>query len=83
MTCHDLLAYLSCYLDGELDTDLAVAAHDHLATYHNCRVVVHTTQNIIQLGHPQRQHVIAQIQQALTRNLAAPHATSSPWPDSP
>ncbi len=55
MTCEELVALLSAYLDQELDEDLTVAARQHLATCTNCRVVVDTTQRVIQLGHVQYQ----------------------------
>ncbi len=50
MTCEELVSYLSAYLDQELDEDLTAAAQQHLATCPNCRVVLHTTQKVIQLG---------------------------------
>jgi len=53
MTCDELVAYLSAYLDQELDEDLTAAAQEHLATCSNCRVVLHTTQRVIQLGQEQ------------------------------
>lgn len=55
MTCDELVAYLSDYIDQELDEDLTVAAQHHLATCQNCRVVLHTTQRTIQLGQEQYQ----------------------------
>ena len=55
MTCDELVSYLSDYLDQELDEDLTAAAQQHLATCQNCRVVVHTTQRVIQLGQAQYQ----------------------------
>jgi predicted anti-sigma-YlaC factor YlaD len=50
MTCEELVSYLSDYLDQELDEDLTAVAQQHLATCQNCRVVLHTTQRVIQLG---------------------------------
>jgi anti-sigma factor RsiW len=55
MTCEELVSYLSAYLDQELDEDLTAAAQQHLATCSNCRVVLHTTQKVIQLGQAQYQ----------------------------
>lgn len=55
MTCEELVSYLSAYLDQELDEDLTAAAQQHLATCSNCRVVLHTTRRIIQLGQAQHQ----------------------------
>ena len=53
MTCEELISYLSAYLDQELDEELTAAAQEHLATCPNCRVVLHTTQKVIQLGQSQ------------------------------
>lgn len=58
MTCDELVSYLSDYIDHELDEDLAAAAQQHLATCQNCRVVVRTTQRVIQLGQEQYQVVL-------------------------
>lgn len=58
LTCDDLLAYLSSYLDGELDADLSAAARAHLATCDRCQVVVDSTQRVITLGEGQRQRRI-------------------------
>jgi anti-sigma factor RsiW len=55
MTCEELVSYLSAYLDQELDEDLTAAAQQHLATCSNCRVVLHTTRRVIQLGQAQYQ----------------------------
>ncbi len=55
MTCEELVSYLSAYLDQELDEDLTAAAQEHLATCPNCRVVLHTTRRVIQLGQAQYQ----------------------------
>ena len=48
-TCEDLVRYLSDYLDNELDEALVSAAQEHLATCHNCRVVLDSTQKTIRL----------------------------------
>jgi predicted anti-sigma-YlaC factor YlaD len=53
MTCEELILYLSDYLDQELDEELTAAAQEHLATCSNCRVVLHTTRRVIQLGQAQ------------------------------
>jgi len=50
MTCDELVSYLSDYIDQDLDDDLTAAAQEHLATCQNCRVVLHTTRRVIQLG---------------------------------
>ena len=49
MKCEELVHYLTDYLDQELDEDLTAAAQEHLATCHNCRVVVDTTRKTIEL----------------------------------
>jgi anti-sigma factor RsiW len=53
MTCEELVSYLSAYLDQELDEELTAGAQQHLATCPDCRVVLHTTQRVIQLGQAQ------------------------------
>ncbi len=58
LTCDDLLAYLSTYLDGELDEELSAAAREHLATCRHCQVVLDSTQRMILLGEGQRQRRI-------------------------
>jgi predicted anti-sigma-YlaC factor YlaD len=55
MTCEELVSYLSAYLDQDLDEELTAAAQEHLVTCANCRVVLHTTQRVIQLGQAQYQ----------------------------
>jgi predicted anti-sigma-YlaC factor YlaD len=55
MECEDLVAYLSDYIDQNLDDELTVEAQEHLATCHNCRVVLDTTQQTIFLYRQQGQ----------------------------
>jgi anti-sigma factor RsiW len=55
MTCDELVSYLSDYIDRDLDEELTIAAQQHLATCQNCRVVVQTTRQVIQLGQAQYQ----------------------------
>ncbi len=55
MTCDDLVSYLSDYIDQNLDDALTSAAQEHLATCQNCQIVLHTTQQVIQLGQKQYQ----------------------------
>ncbi len=55
MTCDELVSYLSDYLDQDLDDELTTAVQQHLATCQNCRVVLQTTQRVIQLGQAQYQ----------------------------
>ncbi len=73
MKCEELLQYLSDYIDRELDEELTAVAQDHLATCHNCRVMLDTTQQTIFLFREQgkrtipaqrRQHLFNQLQTA-------------------
>jgi predicted anti-sigma-YlaC factor YlaD len=58
MECEDLLAYLSDYIDKNLDEELTAEAQEHLATCQNCRVVLDTTQQTIFLYRQQGQRKI-------------------------
>jgi anti-sigma factor RsiW len=58
MTCDDLITYLSAYLDNELDTELASAAREHLATCERCQIVLNTTEGVIALGHRQQVRIL-------------------------
>ncbi|MCB9450131.1 MAG: zf-HC2 domain-containing protein [Anaerolineaceae bacterium] len=49
MECQELIKYLSDYIDNRLDEDLTRAAQEHLATCHNCHVVLDSTQKTILL----------------------------------
>ncbi len=53
MQCEELISYLSDYIDHNLDEALTKEAEEHLATCHNCRVVLNTTQKTLLLY---RQH---------------------------
>lgn len=55
MECEELVTYLSDYIDQNLDEELAIEAQEHLATCHNCRVVLDTTQQTIFLYRQQGQ----------------------------
>lgn len=58
MNCAELIAYLSSYIDNELDADLVADAREHLATCANCSVVLDTTLRTIALGRDQRARVV-------------------------
>jgi predicted anti-sigma-YlaC factor YlaD len=58
MKCEELLQYLSDYIDQELDEELTAEAQEHLATCHNCRVVLDTTQQTIFLFREQGKRTI-------------------------
>ena len=47
LTCDQLLAYLSEYIDGNLNEALTFAAQEHLATCENCSIVLDSTQKTI------------------------------------
>ena len=73
MECEELITYLSDYIDKNLDEELTTEAQAHLATCHNCRVVLDTTQQTIFLYRQQgkrtipaarRQRLFTQLQEA-------------------
>ncbi|PKO12154.1 MAG: anti-sigma factor [Chloroflexi bacterium HGW-Chloroflexi-10] len=49
--CKDLLASLSDYVDGELNSDLCSDLEKHLSECENCRVVVNTMKKTIEIYH--------------------------------
>lgn len=81
MDCETLLKYLSDYIDQELDDDLIAAAQEHLATCHNCRVVLDSTQKMILLSKTQGKLAIpAQRRQKLYDQIAAAFAKREDTP---
>ena len=58
ITCEELLQYLSDYIDNDLDEELTTVAKDHLASCHNCRVVLDSTQQTIFLFREQGKRTI-------------------------
>ena len=58
ITCEDLLQYLSDYIDNDLDDELTAVAQHHLASCHNCRVVLDSTQHTIFLFREQGKRTI-------------------------
>lgn len=58
MKCEALLQYLSDYIDQELNEELTAEAQEHLATCHNCRVVLDSTQQTIFLFREQGKRTI-------------------------
>jgi anti-sigma factor RsiW len=58
ITCEELLIYLSDYVDNDLDEELTTAAQQHLASCHNCRVVLDSTQQTIFLFREQGKRTI-------------------------
>ena len=72
ISCETLLQYLSDYIDDELDEGLTAAARHHLATCHNCKVVLNTTRRTIELvGDKERRSIPAGRREALFDRLAA------------
>lgn len=49
--CHELLATLSEYVDGELGAELCVELERHLRGCQRCRVVVDTLKKTVELYH--------------------------------
>lgn len=49
MTCEELVAALSAYIDGELDEETRAAAEEHLATCRKCPIALRTTEATIAL----------------------------------
>lgn len=49
MNCQELIRYLSDYIDRNLSEELTAEAQEHLATCHNCHVVLDTTRRTIYL----------------------------------
>lgn len=58
MTCEELIAHLSNYIDHEMEADLIAEVQEHIAHCRNCRVVLDTTQRLIVLVHEEGQRVI-------------------------
>jgi len=58
MDCQTLLLYLSDYIDQQLDDDLTTEAQAHLASCHNCSVVLDSTQKTILLYQQRAKQVI-------------------------
>jgi anti-sigma factor (TIGR02949 family) len=50
-SCHDLLASLSDYVDGELSENLCAELERHMHQCENCRIVVDTLKKTIDLYH--------------------------------
>jgi anti-sigma factor RsiW len=72
MRCEDLLRYLSDYIDHDLNEDLRLEAEQHLASCHNCHVVLDTTRKTILLFHEKRrENLPPHINQALYARLEA------------
>jgi anti-sigma factor (TIGR02949 family) len=49
--CHDILASLTDYLDGNLPENLCAELENHMRGCENCRIVVDTTSKTIYLYH--------------------------------
>jgi len=72
MKCEELVTYLSEYIDQNLDDELRADAQEHLASCHNCRVVLDTTQKTILIyRQSDRQSIPTVRRQALLDRLQA------------
>jgi adenosyl cobinamide kinase/adenosyl cobinamide phosphate guanylyltransferase len=58
MNCQELIQYLSDYIDQGLSEELHADAQEHLATCHNCSVVLNTTERTILLYRAVGQQII-------------------------
>lgn len=47
--CHDLLAFMSEYVDGSLDEGLCAQLENHLKACEDCQIVVNTLKKTIEL----------------------------------
>lgn len=83
MTCDELIAHLSSYIDHEIDTDLAAEVRAHVAGCTNCRVVLDTTQRMIVLVHDEgRRTIPAGQRSALFERLQRTFLDQLPTPGS-
>lgn len=76
MTCEQLVAYLSDYIDGILGDELAQVARHHLATCTNCRIMLDSTRKTILLYRERGQivHIPDNRHHALFDRIAAAFA---------
>lgn len=81
MKCEELLVYLSDYIDRDLKEELAEEARAHLATCHNCHVVLDSTEQMIvlvresgpqQIPAARRTALFGRLQQAFLENTPHP-----------
>jgi anti-sigma factor RsiW len=49
MDCKDVLANLSCYIDGEGSAELRAALEEHISRCRRCRVVFNTTDRMLRI----------------------------------
>lgn len=49
MDCKDVLANLSCYIDGEASDELRRALEEHIARCRRCRVVFDSTDKMLKI----------------------------------
>jgi anti-sigma factor RsiW len=80
MTCEELVAYLSDYIDRDLSEDLSARAEAHLATCQNCSVVLNSTRKVIELGQTSQKEIVlpASRKSDLYNQIAAAFASSDP-----
>ncbi len=79
-SCKELIAQLSGFLDGELDTSVCEAIEQHLAACPDCRVVVDTIQKTILLYRDAPQEIVPhQVHKHLIKALGLDnHITGGP-----
>lgn len=58
MTCEELIAHLSSYLDHEMDAALVAEVQEHIAHCRNCCVLLDTTQRLMVLLHDEGRRII-------------------------
>src|SRR5260370_39509177 len=49
MDCKDVLANLSCYIDGEGSAEVRTALEEHISRWRRCRVVFDTTGKMLKI----------------------------------
>jgi len=49
MDCKEVLANLSCYVDGDGSAELRAALEEHIAKCRRCRVIFDTTRNALRI----------------------------------
>ncbi len=79
-SCHDLLDYLSEYVDGELENQaLCEEIESHLADCEDCKVVVDTLEKTVYLYREAAKNAVtshAVTEHAVAKNAVASHAVT-------
>lgn len=82
MKCRNIVKELSNYLEGALDTNLKASIEEHLGGCEDCRVVVDTTKQTIQIfcnaePAPLPEDTRQRLHQALRTRLRRPRSDST------